>query len=94
VQDAVVLPDYLTERPSFSVRRWNTFYALQTVLTRLGNELQVDAHAWHDYVLAKCAPFTADAEVYLIEGLNELATPEFLAKVFALANLHRSRSRA
>ncbi|WP_157296937.1 hypothetical protein [Paractinoplanes globisporus] len=90
VNDAVVLPDYLTERPAFTVRRWNGLLALQAVLKALGAELHVDAYAWQDYILAKCAVVDEAVERYLIGGLNELASLEFLAKVFSRAHLHRS----
>jgi hypothetical protein len=89
--DAVVLSEYLTERPAFTVRRWNTLLALQATLKQLGTEQHVDAYAWHDYILAKSAAHYVAVERYVIGGLNELSTLEFMAKVFSRAHYHRSR---
>jgi|GEM_PF-7131855 len=92
-EGTVALHEYLSERPIFFIRRWNNMIALQAVLTRLGSALSVDAWEWAPYVMEKARGMTEAMEEHAVGNLNSLATPEFMAKVFARARLNREGHR-
>ncbi len=79
--------NYLQDRPLFHVRRWNTLIAIGAVLERLGEARGEDALVWEEYVIMKTQGLIEAFEEYLVGGYNSLANPEFVAKVFARANV-------
>lgn len=72
-------------------RRWHTILALQRSLSELGSALNTGAYAWQEYILEKCSGMHSVLQEYLIGHVNAMATPEFVAKVFARANPDRTR---
>lgn len=84
---SIFMEQHLQDRPLFYVRRWNTLIAINTVLERIGNARREDALVWQDYVIEKAQGLVEALEEYLVREYNYLATPEFIAKVFARANV-------
>jgi hypothetical protein len=82
-ESALMLADFISERPLFFARRWNCIVALQAVLSRLGTALSVDAFEWQPYVMAKSQGMVEALEEHAVGELNSMATLEFIAKVIA-----------
>jgi hypothetical protein len=84
---SVVLEQFVSDRPLAYLRRWNTMLAINAVLERLGKTRAEDAFQWQTYVVEKAQGLIEALDEYLVVELNALATPEFIAKVFARAKL-------
>lgn len=80
---SIVMQQYLSDRPSFYLRRWNTLIALDAVLKRLGRARAEDAFKWQEYVIVKTQGLIEALEEYLVHEFNAIATHEFIAKVAA-----------
>ena len=85
-ENAIVMDQYLRDRPLFYLRRWNTLIALNASLERRGQARGEDAFAWQGYVIGKTKGLIESLDEYLGRELNALATSQFLAKVFARAS--------
>lgn len=86
-RESIVLEQFVEDRPLFYVRRWNTSLAVTAALERLGRARNEDAMIWLKYVVEKMQGFVEALDEYLIRELNKLATLEFIAKVYARAQI-------
>jgi hypothetical protein len=67
---------------------------LQYALKRLSQALNTDGYAWQDYVIAKLRGVDEALYEHALTELNRLATPEFMAKVFARASRTRDEAKS
>jgi hypothetical protein len=89
--ESVVLPNFLGDRPLSFIRRWNTVIALQYALDRIGRSLGVDAFEWQQYIMEQFQGGNDALEEHLLSELNDLASLEFMAKVYARGELERGK---
>jgi hypothetical protein len=89
--ESLHLADFVNERPMATLRRWHTILALQRCLSEVGSALDVDAYEWQEYIIEKFSGMKSVLQEYLLGQINAMAVPEFVAKVFARANVHRMR---